>query len=408
MYGSTPFTEAARLALRWLMVILLAGLLVPAYAHKSSDAYLFLDGDGTVTTLRADVALRDLDVALQIDGDGDGRLTWGEVKAARPAIEAFLQTGVGLQGCTLNAAGFALEQRADGVYAASTFAAACPKDWVVQPGAIQYTLLAGIDPTHRAIARVQFGQNAPQLRLIDPRQPHIPVAAPAPAEQAPKGGADASPQVATQNAPAPAGGFVAEGVAHILGGFDHVLFLICLLLPAVMVRNAPGAARMWTPVAQPGQALWPLFGVITMFTLAHSVTLTLAAFKLVSLPSSIIEPAIAVTIILTALDNIWPLLRFPRAAVAFVFGLVHGFGFAGVLAELNLPVNQFAWALLQFNIGLELGQLVLVGMAVTALYLLRDRPAYPRWVITGGSTAAMLIGVWWFAERVGALQLLAL
>ena len=94
--------------------------------------------------------------------------------------------------------------------------------------------------------------------------------------------------------------------------------------------------------------------------------------------------------------------------MTFFFGLIHGFGFAGVLAELNLPAGQFAWALLQFNIGLELGQLVLVGIAVTILYLLRERPAYPRWVISGGSSAAVVMGVWWFAERVGALPPLAL
>lgn len=407
MYGFRKFIELARGARHWLMAFLLAGLLVPAYAHKSSDAYLFADADGKVTTLRVDVALRDLDTALPLDSDGDGRLTWAEVKTARPAIEAFLRSGVGLQSCTLKAAGFALEQRADGVYAATTFDADCPGNWLLQPGAIQYRLFADIDPTHRAIARVQSGQKAPQLRLIDPREPHKPVALQAPANPTPHNAADTTPHATAPEVPSVPGGFVAEGITHILGGFDHVLFLLCLLLPAVMVRNPRGSVRAWSPVKHPAQALWPLVGIVTMFTLAHSITLALSAFELVSLPSSIIEPAIAVTIVLTALDNIWPLFRFPRAAVTFLFGLIHGFGFAGVLAELHLPAGQFAWALLQFNVGLELGQLALVGTAVTALYLLRERPAYPRWVIAGGSTAAMLVGVWWFAERVGVLPQLA-
>ena len=408
MYGLPKFAERARAARHWLMALLLAGLLLPAFAHKSSDAYLFAESDGKVTTLRVDVALRDLDTALPLDSNGDGRLTWGEVKAARAVIEVFLRSGVGLQGCTLKGAGFALEQRADGVYAATTFDTDCPAGWVLQPGAIQYTLFASMDPTHRAIARVQSGQAPPQLRLIDPREPHQPMATPAAAGPTPQNAAQTTLPVAVTDAPSAQGGFITEGVGHILGGFDHVLFLLCLLLPAVMVRNPPGSARAWSPVKHPAQALWPLVGIVTMFTLAHSITLALSAFEWVSLPSSIIEPAIAVTIVLTALDNIWPLFRFPRAAVTFLFGLIHGFGFAGVLAELHLPAGQFAWALLQFNVGLELGQLALVGTAVTALYLLRERPDYPRWVITGGSTAAMLTGVWWFAERVGVLPPLAL
>ena len=408
MYASQTFTERARLARRWLMAVLLLGLQLPAHAHKSSDAYLFADGDGSVTTLRVDVALRDLDTTLPLDANGDGRLTWAEVKAARPAIEAYLRSGTGLQGCALKAAGFALEQRADGVYAATTFAADCPAGWLLQPGAIQYTLFAGIDPTHRAIARVQSGSNPPQLRLIDPREPHTPVATTVAADPGSQNAVNSTPPTAASELASHTGGFVVEGVEHILGGFDHVLFLLCLLLPAVMVRNPPGAARVWSPVNRPAQALWPLVGIVSMFTLAHSITLALSAFEWVSLPSSIIEPAIAVTIVLTALDNIWPLFRVPRAAVAFVFGLIHGFGFAGVLAELHLPAGQFAWALLQFNVGLELGQLALVGTAVTALYLLRERPAYPRWVIAGGSSVALLIGVWWFAERVGVFQQLAL
>ncbi len=409
MCASQTFAESVRRARRALAALLLAVVLGPAFAHKSSDAYLFAATDGNGTTLRVDVALRDLDTVLPLDSDGDGRITWAEVKQARPAIEAYLRSGVSLQGCTLAGARLALEQRADGVYAATTFDAACPTEWLPQPGAIRYTLFAGIDPTHRAIARMQKGQDAPLLRLIDPREPQAPapLVAPVSALLPLQNDSQTPPVAAMADTPSPAGGFVVEGIGHILGGFDHMLFLLCLLLPAVMVRNPAGSARAWSPVQHPAQALWPLVGIVTMFTLAHSITLALSAFDWVSLPSSIIEPAIAVTIVLTAMDNIWPLFRFPRPAVTFLFGLVHGFGFAGVLAELHLPAGQFAWALLQFNLGLELGQLALVGTAVTALYLLRERPAYPRWVIAGGSSAAMLIGAWWFAERVGALSPLA-
>jgi hypothetical protein len=196
--------------------------------------------------------------------------------------------------------------------------------------------------------------------------------------------------------------FLAEGIHHILGGYDHVLFLLCLLLPAVMRR--PGGH--WQPVERLGQAIWPVAGIVTAFTVAHSITLALAAVKLVSLPSWFIEPAIAATIVLAALDNVRPVFPVPRVAVAFCFGLIHGFGFASVLAELNLPTADFAWALLQFNLGLEVGQLMIVVVATALLFALRHWPRYRAVVIRGGSFAAMALAGIWFVERVADLQLL--
>ena len=151
-----------------------------------------------------------------------------------------------------------------------------------------------------------------------------------------------------------------------------------------------------------------MLGIVTMFTVAHSITLALAALKLASLPPSFIEPAIAATIVLAAFDNVRPIFRGPRALVTFAFGLVHGFGFAGVLAELDLPASRFAWALLQFNLGLELGQVAIVALATGVLFLLRERRRYAAWVIRGGSLAAMAIGVAWFIERTADVVLLPL
>jgi hypothetical protein len=198
------------------------------------------------------------------------------------------------------------------------------------------------------------------------------------------------------------GGFVREGVLHILTGYDHVLFLLCLLLPSVMRRTPAG----WRPVDTLSQAVWPVVGIVSAFTVAHSITLALAATRVVSLPSSFIEPAIAVTIILAALDNVWPIFPVRRVVVTFCFGLIHGFGFAGVLAELNLPTVDFAWALLQFNVGLELGQLLIVVGVTALLFLLRQRSQYRGLVIRGGSLAAMLVGALWLIERTANVAIL--
>jgi hypothetical protein len=132
----------------------------------------------------------------------------------------------------------------------------------------------------------------------------------------------------------------------------------------------------------------------------------LAATQVVSLSPAFIEPAIAVTIILAALDNVWPIFPVRRVVVTFCFGLIHGFGFAGVLAELNLPAADFAWALLQFNLGLEMGQLLIVVSVTALLFLLRQRSQYRGLVIRGGSFAAMVVGALWLIERTANVTIL--
>jgi hypothetical protein len=359
---------------RWIAALLLALCAGPAAAHKASDAYLQLSADEHAVSLRVDVALRDLDAALDLDADGDGRLTWGELRGAWPAIRAYVEPRVQVAGCDFHPAGEHLERRADGVYAALAARADCA---LRSKPVLRYTLMREIDPTHRGIARIDLAGAATQVRVLDPSA--APPAAPAPR-------------------------FVREGIRHIVGGYDHVLFLLCLLLPSVMRRTRDG----WQPVASLRQAVLPLAAIVTAFTLAHSLTLALAALKLASLPSAFIEPAIAVTIMLAALDNLRPIFRGRRVAVSFAFGLVHGFGFAGVLAELDLPTAQFASALLQFNVGLEFGQLLIVAAATALLFALRHRPRYPAWAIRGGSCAALLVGLLWFVERTTDVSLLPL
>ena len=382
-----------RLLLSWLVLMTIAGA---AQAHKSSDSYLQIDAIGKGLAVRWDIALRDLDNALDIDTNEDGKLTWGEVKAAWPRIERYAMARLRIEGCPLRQTGQALERRNDGAYAVMFLASDCV---LARAPHISYTLFRDVDPTHRGIAKVQRAGEPLALTLLDPTRD-------APAGPAGLAAANASANSAASASVASTGrwAFLREGIRHILGGYDHVLFLLCLLLPSVMRRTPQG----WQPVERLSQAVWPVLGLVSAFTVAHSITLALAATKVVSLPSAVIEPAIAVTIILAALDNVWPIFPVKRVVVAFLFGLVHGFGFAGVLAELNLPTMQFVWALLQFNIGLELGQLMIVVSVTGGLFLLRKRPQYRGWAIRGGSLAAMLVGALWLIERTANVSILSI
>lgn len=176
--------------------------------------------------------------------------------------------------------------------------------------------------------------------------------------------------------------FVPSGMHHIWIGPDHLLFLLGLLLMGGSFRK--------------------LVGIVTAFTIGHSITLTLAALDIVTLPSSIVEPAIALTIVIVGADN---LLRGEgrdlRFWLALAFGMIHGFGFASVLKEFGLPQSALGWSLFSFNVGVELGQLAVV--VPTALVLWRIRrwsPAWGRRVATAGSVIVIGAGAWWFVQRV--------
>jgi hypothetical protein len=372
-----------------LAALACAAVLLPAHAHKASDAYLQLKAlpAGAGVELRWDVALRDLDEELDLDADADGQLTWGEIRTAWPAIETHALQHVRLQGCTLSPSARGLEQRSDGAYAVLWLRSTCrmPAEPVMH-----YSFMRELDPTHRGLLKIEREGRPAEVIVLEPKLSSA-------------GQGDAAGATPGQRPPASVStSFLREGVRHILTGYDHVLFLLCLLLPAVMRRTPSG----WQPVERLGQAVWPVAGIVTAFTVAHSLTLALAALKLASLPSRFIEPAVAVTIIVAALDNLRPLFGGRRVIVTFLFGLIHGFGFAGVLGELDLPATSFAWALLRFNLGLEVGQLAIVFAVTAVLYLLRRRPIYPAWVIRGGSCGAIVVGMFWLAERTLNVSLL--
>ena len=390
MRFSEPFAWLVRLGRAVLVGIGLAALAGSASAHKSSDSYLQLEAATNHLDVRWDIALRDLDIALDLDVDGDGKLTWGEIKAGWPRIEAYALPRLSIAGCALHTTGQGLERRNDGAYAVIRLASECSLPARPEIG---YSLFAEVDPTHRGIAKIQRPGQPLELLVLVPSQ------------------AGAGPDASASGASAASGHpreapsrwqFLGEGIRHILTGYDHVLFLLCLLLPAVMRRTADG----WRPVDRISQAILPVIGIVSAFTVAHSITLALAALKLVSLPSSFIEPAIAVTIMLAALDNIWPIFPVRRIVVTFFFGLIHGFGFASVLSELNLPTADFALALLQFNVGLEMGQLMIVAVATTALFGLRRWPMYRTVVIRGGSVVALSVAALWFIERTANVKVL--
>ncbi len=213
-------------------------------------------------------------------------------------------------------------------------------------------------------------------------------------------------------------GFVAmvkQGIWHIWIGLDHILFLFALILPAVVrrwstatkgekgTRTAPKANAGfitwdWFPVARFKPALLYIVKVITFFTLAHTITLSLASLQIINLPSRMVEAIIALSIGLAAYHNIRPIFKGKDWVIAFVFGLFHGFGFASVLADLGLTSEYLTLSLLGFNVGVEIGQLVIILMIFPVLFFLRKRKLYPK-LLVYCSLLLILISIYWFVER---------
>ena len=139
--------------------------------------------------------------------------------------------------------------------------------------------------------------------------------------------------------------------------------------------------------------------IATAFTLAHSITLTLATLSVVALPSRLVESAIAASVVLAALNNIWPLFHGRRALVAFAFGLIHGCGFASVLCDLGLPKSALLLSLVGFNLGVEIGQIAIVSLFLPLAFLSRNSVIYRRGILGAGSFMIALVALVWLMER---------
>src|SRR5437867_2661280 len=265
-----------------LLALVLLCVASTTWAHKPSDSYVTLERNDGAISGQWDIALRDLDNALGLDANGDGDITWGEVRARHADIAAYAlaRLAVASSGtvCPLRIDEHLIDQHSDGAYAVLKLTGACP-----QPGpalAVVYRLFFDLDPMHRGLLQyVEAGHNHSAIFSAEARVQTL-------------GTGTAWEQLRA---------YVHEGVWHIWLGFDHILFLLSLLLPAVLLRRGGS----WQPAASFRAAFIDVAKIVTAFTIAHSITLSLAALGLVSLPSRWIESAIAISVVLWAANNVF-------------------------------------------------------------------------------------------------------
>jgi len=369
-----------------MLALVLLLLLVPvgAQAHGVGQSQLVLRIDGRHIDGEWTLNLKDARRAIGLDPALSGRAAFDDLATHEPALRAHLQDVFSIRAdssdctITLDPAPLRLDSRFEDVIL--KVHATCP----APPSRLtmRYGLLFDVDPNHRGYFSVEDARSfnlgvfraSERTVTFAVRQFH-------PLE------------VATE--------FVRDGIGHIWSGIDHLLFLFALLLPAGLVRS--GAS--WTP--RPGfrAALKEVLKVVTAFTIAHTITLCLTFLGVIRFPSQWIEVGIALSVFAAAWNNLKPFLPGRAWIMAFGFGLVHGMGFAGALANLALPLKARGLALASFNVGVEIGQVAIVLVVLPFLYLASRKAWYPRFVMGFGSLVIAWIAVVWVVERAFNLSL---
>jgi hypothetical protein len=274
--------------------------------------------------------------------------------------------------CALGAHLGSVDSHGGATYAVLDLRAACAA--APRQLRVEYGLLFDVDGAHRSLVQIGSGAAA-TTAVLSAEHPSIEV------------------EVAKLSAWSSLGRFVTEGVWHIWHGYDHLAFVLLLLVPIVL---GPRGAKELGARAAVGEIL----RVVTAFTLAHSITLALATLGVVNVPSRVIESVIALSVLIAALLNVAP--RVPRlgARLAFCFGLVHGLGFATALRDLGTGGGGMLVSLAGFNLGVELGQLAVVSTVMPVLFAVRRVRGWPQVLKWSCSTACGALAVVWIAQRL--------
>ncbi len=376
--GSAPKSRPRQdLAIKVLLCVLLFSF--NAFAHKGSDAYWNLRATDTVVSGRLDVALEDLNILLPLDGDDDGKLTWGEIRAHQQRLRSTLQNALKLnqnsEPCPLELGALNLIEHSDGVYLAISTAARCPQH--IEELEVSYDLLFDVDAQHRGLLSLAGQQGNHWVAFTSNRRTHVVT-------------------FTSINSMEQLRIAVTQGIHHIAIGWDHLCFLFALLLPSVLRRTN----NTWEVRAEFKPTLIEVTKVVTAFTVAHSITLGLAAFGVVTPNAHWVEVAIALSVALAAFNNLVPFVAEARWSLAFSLGLMHGFGFVSAIQDLGEAGPSLWLSVFGFNLGVEVGQLAIVCLFVPLAWFLRQKKFYRSVVLPLGSASILGVALLWTTQRL--------
>lgn len=363
-----------------------------AEAHRLNEHYIYLDVAEERLQGHFDYALTDLDKVFALDADGDGIPTQAEYPPKAAQVEAELQSRLRFfhDGKTypVKVTGSKTDRFGKRDFAQVFFDVPGLQP-VPSHIEVEYQFAyQGLESTHRSMLLIE---NNPRTNTVA-NEANVSLIF-GPGEERQNLSLVPIPWTDTLKT------FIRHGAWHIWIGLDHILFIIALLLPSVMVLRD----RRWVAAEDFRTAFIFVIKVITLFTVAHSITLSLAALGVARLPERLVEAVIAGSIIVVALNNIYPFLLRYTWLVVFGFGLFHGLGFANVLSPLGVQKGSLAMSLIGFNIGVELGQLAIIAATFPLLFIIRNWQPYRFSVLALGSAVLVTISAFWFVERAFAL-----
>lgn len=368
-----------------MMRILLLIIFIPiiifsasASAHQLSTAYanLHINDQGLIAG-EWQLRLYDLEQAIGVDSDGDGKLRWRELQSRADSVNQYLANQLIIQraesNCTLILSDeWKIDSHFNESYLQIPLRAQCTLTGAIR---VNYNAFFKEDAEHKLLLNLS-SDNATSSRVLSDSQREI------------------HWDVASGSVWTTLGEFIYQGIVHIWIGIDHILFLLSLLLTCVLVRRG----NQWFAQASVRRIVINTTWIVTAFTLAHSITLSATALGLINFSSRWIEVGIAISVLLVALNNIFPL--FTRLGwLTFAFGLLHGMGFAGILGELGLPADQQLLTVLAFNVGVEIGQMAIVLLLLPLFIFVRNQIWYARYALTGTSIVIALVAMQWVVER---------
>jgi HupE / UreJ protein len=359
----------------------------PVHAHRVGEGYVFLNAEERGLRGRLEVTLADIGRAVALDADSNGEITQQEFSARYEKVLAYVaeRIAIGANGRNyeLRFDRHTFHQSSFGLFAQLHFTAldSGPPPALVQA---EYRVLFDTIPNHVGYLVIESNHRTglkdneaiPSI-LFTPERPRY------------------QTDLTEPLTPATFFAFLRQGMRHIWIGIDHILFVVALVMVSPLRRDG----GQWKPVGSFLPALLNVAKIVSLFTVAHTITLTVAALGLVSVPSRVVESIIALSVLLAAVNIVYPIFARWTYHVVFVFGLFHGLGFASVLEHLTAARRAVVETLLGFNLGVEIGQLMIIVLAFPIVFLLRRHAVYQNVVIKAGALGIAAVACVWLVDR---------
>ena len=350
-----------------------------AHAHQSKENYITIKVQNNTLILTCDIETDNFENVLKLDDNHNNIISWNELYKHKHEIQAYILNHIFIiqntQNITLKVSDYKIYRREDQSYLSLTLR----NDTYNSENStlFDYQLFFDIDPLQRLfLSRKKEGQEI--IQIFSPHQPRQNINSEKPS---------LFKQFNT---------FWKEGIWHIWIGFDHLLFLLMLLLPALIEKKG----KVYQRVPSLRSALLKTLSIITLFSVAHSLTLSAAFLDLASLNSKVVESLIAFSIILTAFFNLIGYIPKRIYVLIFIFGLLHGFGFANALGEISLSHLDMIITLIGFNLGVESGQILLLLPLFPLLFILAKYRVYQTFIIKSLSLLTLILSVHWLIQRL--------